>query len=168
MADNFFVLSKSYRESVPETDQRLDTAVAPYIDSECRLGWGEAAEVRKALKKEGFSLNKTQLEAAIRRFRIPYLLLNKQGTAAMKRTAKKQHRQAEGWNCLVKDGFKTWAQVEKALSAPKSKPKRSAPVNHDSPLYEGGGVVVLTEKRYNYLLKVEAVTIRLNEITNGL
>lgn len=166
MAKNFLTVSPSYADRVSEKARRLDAAVVVHLDDSYRLSRGQATSVRAALKRAGYPLTKAKLEAVIRRFRIPFLMLNNKATRSMRITAQKGHALAEGWACLVADGLTTWRKVERAMSA--ATPTRKASVNHDAPVFEGNGVVVLTQARYKHLARIEEAVTRLRDHLGGV
>lgn len=155
MARNFLSISGSYLEQVPERTRRLDAAVVEFLDEEYNLAWGEAADARKSLKKAGWPLNKTQLEARIRRFRVPYLLLRNQATLAMKKIARRRHKQVEGWECLVNDGFTTWLKVERRLAKVPAKPSATKRASGRTavPLFESPQIVILSRTDYDRIVE---------------
>ncbi len=166
MARNFLAVSPSYADRVSEKIRRLDAAVVAYLDDSYRLSKGQATRVRAALKKVGHTLTKAELEAVIRRFRIPFLMLNKKATRSMRATAQKGHAPAEGWACLVADGLTTWDKVERRLAVVR--PAGRGAAGKSEMLFVGTDVVLLTRARYDLLLHAEKVVLRVAEAMTSL
>jgi hypothetical protein len=158
MARNFLALSRTYLDTVSARQRRLDAAVAEHLDESYEVQHGQIPKVIAALKKEGWTLTKTQVQHAARRYRIPYLMLTGRSTVSVRQIVKRGHAIAEGWACLQRDRLTTWSKVEARLAL--SAGEEAAP----EVLFSSQDIVVLRRADYDELSKSRRFSQRLQRL----